>query len=71
MIKVLKCKFSFLGETGAKIWLKEQHAEFEVHAPEIENCSYVNYDNSNPFDTANEIKEPNMAEIGEKIPSSI
>ena len=73
MIKILKCKFSFLGETGSSCWFKwtrdnGRYAEFEVHAPEIENCSYIKYDYSNPFDTTNEIKEPDMAEIGADNP---
>lgn len=55
MIKVLKCKFSFLGETGSQCWYKwnknnGRYSEFEVHGDEIEECHNVIYDNSNMFD---------------------
>lgn len=72
MVKVLKCKFSFLGETGAQTWFKwnknnGRFSEFGVHGSEIEECSYVEYNDTNEFADDDEV-EPIVQEQSEDLP---
>lgn len=72
MVKVLKCKFSFLGETGAQTWFKwnknnGRFSEFGVHGSEIEECSYVEYNDTNEFADDDEV-EPIVQQQSEDLP---
>lgn len=72
MVKVLKCKFSFLGETGAQTWFKwnknnGRFSEFGVHGSEIEECSYVEYNDTNEFADDDEV-EPIAQQQSEDLP---
>ena len=72
MVKVLKCKFSFLGETGAQTWFKwnknnGRYSEFGVHGSEIEECSYVEYNDTNEFADDDEV-EPIVQQQSEDLP---
>ena len=63
LFKVLKCKFSFLGENGAQCWYKwnknnGRYSEFGIHSDKIEECSNVMYDDSNMFDPKEMMRNP-------------
>lgn len=67
MIKVLKCKFSFLGENGAQCWYKwnkdnGRYSEFRNHSDKVEECTGVMYDNTNLF-----APQSNESEDGRKL----
>lgn len=63
MIRILKCKFSFLGETGSQVWFKwnknnGRYSDYAVHSDKIEECSDVIFDNSNMFDPKEMMRNP-------------